>query len=71
MKIDDYTLNINRTTGQAHRGGRERRNKEENEHFTSSPLFAFTYVGYQTQDTIFQLNCFEFWILVLRSNGIN
>ena len=45
MKIDDFTPNINRTTGQAHRGGRERRNKEENEHFTSSPLFAFTYVA--------------------------
>ena len=71
MKMDDFTLNINRTTGQAYRGGRERRNKEENEHFTSSALFAFTYVGYQTQDTIFQLNCFEFWTLVLRSNGIN
>ena len=39
MKIDDYTLNINWATGQAYRGGRERRNKEENEHFTSSPLY--------------------------------
>lgn len=71
MKMDDFTLNINRTTGQAYRGGRERRNKEENEHFTSSPLFAFTYVGYRTQGTIFQVNGFEFWTLVLRSNGIN
>ena len=68
MKIDDYTLNINWATGQAYRGGRERRNKEENEHFTSSPLYLrrLSNARYNISTQLFWV-----WTLGLRSNGIN